>query len=52
MILMFGDVHGGFRHVLPAVAEHRPKAIIFLGDIEADNPLEKELEEVMKLTEV
>ncbi|HUX82818.1 MAG TPA: metallophosphoesterase [Halothiobacillus sp.] len=52
MILMFGDIHGDFRHVLPAVAKDCPKAIILLGDIEAGSPLERELEEVMKLTEV
>lgn len=52
MILMFGDVHGDFRHVLPAVSEHRPAAIILLGDIEANRPLERELAEVMELTEV
>ena len=52
MILMFGDVHGDFRHVLPAVAQHRPKAIILLGDVEASKPQEQELEAVMKLTEV
>ena len=52
MILMFGDLHGDFRHVLPAVAQHRPSAIILLGDIEASRPLERELEEVMALTEV
>lgn len=52
MILMFGDVHGDFRHVLPAVVEHRPAAIILLGDIEASKPLEQELTDVMGLTEV
>ena len=52
MILMFGDLHGDFRHVLPAVEKHRPDAIILLGDIEASKPLEQELEAVMKLTQV
>ena len=52
MILMFGDIHGDFRHVLPAVVEHRPKAIILLGDIEASKPLEQELKDVMGLTDV
>jgi predicted phosphodiesterase len=50
MILMFGDIHGDFRHVLPAVVEHRPKAIILLGDIEASKPLERELESVLSKT--
>lgn len=52
MILMFGDLHGHFQHVLPAVEAHRPAAIILLGDIEPSRPLEKELEDVMGLTEV
>ena len=33
MILMFGDVHSDFRHVLPVVQAEKPAAIIFLGDI-------------------
>ena len=52
MILMFGDIHDDFRHVLPAVVEHRPKAIILLGDMEASHPLEKELEAVLGKTAV
>lgn len=52
MILMFGDIHGDFKHVLPIVAEHRPRAIILLGDIEASRPLERELEGVLSKTEV
>ena len=39
MILMFGDVHGGFEHILPTVETHRPSAIILLGDIEASRSL-------------
>jgi predicted phosphodiesterase len=52
MILMCGDVHSDFRYVLRAVAEHRPKAIILLGDIEASHPLERELESILSKTEV
>ncbi len=52
MILMFGDVHGNFEHVLPVVEAEQPCAIIFLGDLQAQRPLEQELAEVMKLTEV
>jgi predicted phosphodiesterase len=52
MILMFGDVHGNFKHVLPTVKVQRPAAIIFLGDLELCRPLEQELKEVMQLTEV
>jgi predicted phosphodiesterase len=52
MILMFGDTHGDFRHVLPAVEAEKPKAIIFLGDLQAQRPLEQELASVLDKTEV
>lgn len=52
MILLFGDTHGNFDHVLPAAQAEKPAAIIFLGDIQAQRPLEQELAEVIKLTEV
>ena len=52
MILMFGDVHSDFSHVLPVVKAEKPAAIIFLGDIQAKHPLEQELAEVMALTEI
>ena len=52
MILMFGDVHSNFDHVLPAVLAEKPAAIIFLGDLQAQKPLEQELAEVMDLTDV
>jgi len=52
MILFFGDVHGKFAHVERAVDEHRPVAIILLGDIEAQRPLHEELHKVVYKTEV
>ena len=52
MILLFGDTHGNFRHVIPAVIAEKPAAIIFLGDLQAQKPLEKELADVIHLTEV
>lgn len=52
MILMFGDVHGNFGHVLSAVEAEKPAAIIFLGDIQAQKSFELEVAEAMKLTEV
>ena len=52
MILMCGDAHGNFAHVIELVKLHYPAAIIFLGDIEAQQPLEKELEQIMSLTEI
>lgn len=52
MIFMCGDVHGDFRHILPAVQKHKPAAIIFLGDLQAQQPLEQVLADVMALAEV
>ena len=52
MILLLGDNHGHFDHIIEAVQQHRPEAIIFLGDIEAQRPLEQELAQIMGLTEV
>lgn len=52
MILMFGDTHGNFGHVLPIVQTEKPAAIIFLGDLQAQKPLHEELATVMDLTEI
>ncbi len=52
MILMFGDVHGDFKHVLPVVQKEKPAAIIFLGDLDLVRPFEQEIASITKLTEV
>ena len=52
MILMFGDVHGCFKHVLPVVQKMKPNAVIFLGDLDLERPFEQEVAEVRKLTEL
>lgn len=52
MILMFGDTHAEFSHVRPIVEKENPEAIIFLGDLQAERPLEQELAKVLDLTEV
>ena len=51
-ILFCGDVHGHFQHVIDAVREHAPAAIVLLGDIQAKKPLERELEWILDETEV
>lgn len=51
-ILFFGDTHGGFAHCLTVVEQVRPRAIVFLGDLQAGEPLHDILHDVMKLTEV
>ena len=47
MILMFGDVHGCFKHVLPVVQKMKPNAVIFLGDLDMERPFEQEVAEVV-----
>ena len=48
MIYFLGDVHGQFRHILPAIQKSDPKdnfekSVIFLGDIEPRRPFEDEI---------
>lgn len=52
MILMFGDVHGQFRHLAPIVRREQPAAIIFLGDLDLEQPFEKEVADVANMTEI
>lgn len=51
-IFFCGDVHGHFQHVIDAVREHAPAAIVLLGDIQAQKPLERELEWILDETEI
>jgi predicted phosphodiesterase len=52
MILFCGDPHGHFVHIFEAVDEHRPAAVILLGDVQAQRPLELELAPILAKTEV
>lgn len=52
VILFCGDMHGQFDHVIEAVQAHRPTAVILLGDMQAQRPLEAELAPILDLTEV
>jgi predicted phosphodiesterase len=52
MILFCGDPHGNFGHIIAAVQEHQPAAVILLGDLQAQRPLEIELAPILELTEV
>ncbi|WP_374402907.1 metallophosphoesterase [Niveibacterium sp.] len=47
-----GDPHGQFTHIVRAVQLRQPNAIVLLGDIEASQPLERELASILDLTEV
>lgn len=52
MIWFLGDVHGRFDHVIRLVKIHRPKAVIFLGDLECSLPLDVILRPILGLTDV
>ena len=43
-VLYCGDPHGRFGHIARAAKELQPSAIVLLGDMEAQRPLELELE--------
>ena len=49
-ILFFGDNHGRFSHVIKAVETEKPDAIVLLGDLEPQRPLEVELAPIMGQT--
>lgn len=51
-IYFCGDVHGSFEHVLATAQRDRPDALIFLGDLEAQWPLEVSLAPIIGETEV
>ena len=52
IILFCGDPHGNFGHIIEAVQEHRPAAVIMLGDLQAQRPLEIELAPILTSTEI
>jgi predicted phosphodiesterase len=50
-IFFAGDCHGQFQHIIAAVKEHRPEAVIFLGDLQAQASLDEVLAEILPLTQ-
>lgn len=50
-LMFFGDPHGSFDFVIRCAQKYRPEAIILLGDIQAQRPLELELAPILDLTE-
>ena len=51
-ILFCGDNHGHFEHIIAAVNAYARAAIVLLGDVQAQNPLEQELAEILDKTQV
>ncbi len=52
MIYFLGDTHGKFQHVIDAVHHGRPDAVVFLGDIQARQPLDMELACIAEMTDI
>ena len=51
-LMFFGDPHGSFEFVIRCVQKYQPAAVILLGDIQAQRPLQLELAPILDLTEV
>lgn len=51
-IFFCGDTHGIFDHVREAVCKYQPSAVIFLGDLQLQRPLELELTNILDTTEI
>ncbi|BBN89714.1 metallophosphoesterase family protein [Azospira sp. I09] len=51
-IFFCGDTHGNFEHVIQAVQEHQPAAVVFLGDLQPQQSLDKVLAPILGLAEI
>jgi len=51
-ILIVGDPHGNYQKVFRVIDKTKPEAVIFLGDMGLDAPLEKTLAVILDKTEV
>lgn len=51
-IFFCGDNHGRFEHLIEAVYEHAPDALVLLGDVQAQRSLEEELADILDSTQV
>ena len=51
-IFFCGDPHGHFDHIVEAVNTHRPTAVVLLGDLQPQKPLEQVLKPILDRTEV
>lgn len=51
-IFFCGDPHGEFSHINAAAREYKPDAMVILGDLQPDAPLETVLAEALEYTEI
>lgn len=49
---MCGDPHRRFSHIVEAVREQHPDAVILLGDMECQRPLHEELASILDQAEI
>ncbi|MFC7518288.1 metallophosphoesterase [Herbaspirillum sp. GCM10030257] len=52
MMLICGDPHRAFSHIVDSTLKNRPDAVILLGDMECLRPLHEELETILDRTEI
>lgn len=52
MLFFCGDPHGCFDHLIDLTLAYRPSAVILLGDIQPQRPLEQELAPIVALTKI
>jgi predicted phosphodiesterase len=52
MIFFCGDPHGDFTPTIRAVETYSPQAVVFLGDLDLEKPLDRELSGILRKTEV
>ena len=51
-VFFCGDPHGVFTHIIRAVEEYQPAAIVMLGDLECRRPLDLELTPILDKTRI
>lgn len=51
-IFFCGDTHGRFDHIVSAVQQHRPDAVVLLGDLQPRMPLDEALRPVQDMAEL
>lgn len=51
-IFFCGDPHGHFDHIIDVVNMYRPAAVVLLGDVQPQEPLEQALKPILDSTEV
>ena len=51
-IFFCGDPHGNFDHIVRAVQQFKPAAVVLLGDLQPQEPLQVALDDIIRHTEI